>query len=130
LSSRPTSRDPRPIGPRATLRATWLTQKLGRPPSIEEVARALEIPAGQLAELEEICQKGRGTLRDVVADPSAPAPGSVGALLRERADLVGLLNDLPEREHTVIRLRFGLRGEEALTLEAVGKRLGSLLVAE
>jgi len=101
-----------------------LTQKLGRPPSIEEVARALEIPAGQLAELEEIHQKGRGTLRDVAADSSTPAPGSVGVLLRERAELVGLLDDLPERERTVIRLRFGLNGEEALTLEAVGKRLG------
>ena len=112
-----------------------LTQELGRPPSIEEVAAALEIPAEQLAELEEIRQKplslegavgeeGRGTLRDVVADPSAPGPGSLGTLLRERADLVGLVDDLPERERTVIRLRFGLGGEEALTLEVVGRRLG------
>ena len=112
-----------------------LTQALGRPPSLEEVAASLEIPPEQLAELEEIRQKplsleapvgeeGRGALRDLVADPSAPAPGSLGTLLRDRADLAGLLDDLPEKERTVIRLRFGLGGEEALTLEAVGKRLG------
>ncbi len=112
-----------------------LTQALGRPPSWEEVAATLEIPAEQLAELERIRQpplslegaigdEGRGALRDFVADPSAPVPGPLGTLLRERADLVGLLDDLPERERTVIRLRFGLGGEEALTLEAVGKRLG------
>lgn len=112
-----------------------LTQELGRPPSIEEVAAALEISPDQLAELEEIRQQplslerpvgeeGKGTLRDLVADPSGPAPGGLGTLLRERADLAGILDDLPERERTVIRLRFGLGGEEALTLETIGKRLG------
>ncbi len=112
-----------------------LTQELGRPPSIEEVAAALEISPDQLAELEEIRQQplsleravgeeGKGTLRDLVADPSGSAPGGLGTLLRERADLAGILDDLPERERTVIRLRFGLGGEEALTLETIGKRLG------
>jgi len=84
-----------------------LTRKLGRPPSLEEVARSLEIPTEQLAELEEI-----------------PPAGPLGTLLRDREGLRGLLDDLPERERTVIRLRFGLSGEEPLTLEAVGQRLG------
>ena len=93
-----------------------LTRELGRPPSLEEVARSLEIPPEQLAELEEI--------RDVVPDSAAPPPRPLGALLRDRLDLTGLLDDLTERERTVIRLRFGLSGEEPLTLEAVGRRLG------
>lgn len=112
-----------------------LTQELGRPPSLEEVARALEMPADQLAELEEIRQQplslqtpvgeaGRVTLLDLVADPTWEPPSGLAALLRERADLAGLLGDLPERERTVIRLRFGLEGEEALTLQAIGQRLG------
>jgi len=84
-----------------------LTQELGRPPSLDEVARSLEIPPEQLAGLEEI-----------------PPSGPLGALLRERKDLTALVDDLPDRERTVIRLRFGLSGEEALTLEAVGRRLG------
>src|SRR3990172_6481193 len=84
-----------------------LTQELGRPPSLDEVARSLEIPPEQLAGLEEI-------------RPSGP----LGALLRERKDLTALVDDLPDRERTVIRLRFGLSGDEALTLEAVGRQLG------
>ncbi len=84
-----------------------LTRELGRPPSLDEVARSLEIPPEQLAGLEEI-----------------PPSGPLGALLRERKDLTALVDDLPDRERTVIRLRFGLSGEEALTLEAVGRRLG------
>jgi len=84
-----------------------LTQELGRPPSLDEVARSLEIPPEQLAGLEEI-----------------PPSGPLGALLRKRKDLTALVDDLPDRERTVIRLRFGLSGEEALTLEAVGRRLG------
>jgi RNA polymerase sigma factor (sigma-70 family) len=84
-----------------------LTQELGRPPSLEEVARSLEISPEQLARLEEI-----------------PPSGPLGALLRKRTDLTALVDDLPDRERTVIRLRFGLSGEEALTLEAVGRRLG------
>ncbi|MEK7876608.1 MAG: sigma factor-like helix-turn-helix DNA-binding protein, partial [Pseudomonadota bacterium] len=51
-----------------------------------------------------------------------PPAGPLGTLLKDREDLTGLLDDLPER--TVIRLRFGLSGEEPLTLEAVGRRLG------
>ncbi|MBI2154363.1 MAG: sigma-70 family RNA polymerase sigma factor [Candidatus Rokubacteria bacterium] len=84
-----------------------LTQQLGRPPSLEEVARSLEIPPEQLAELEEIRQRplsletpvgeGKGTLRDVVPDTATPSTGPLGAFLRE---------------------------EEPLTLEAVGRRLG------
>jgi len=84
-----------------------LTQELGRPPSLDEVARSLEIPPEQLAGLEEI-----------------PPSGPLGALLRKRKDLTALVDDLPDRERTVIRLRFGLSGEEALTLEAVGRQLG------
>ncbi len=84
-----------------------LTRELGRPPSLDEVARALEIPTQQLAELKEI-----------------PPSGPLGALLQERQDPTGPLDDLPERERTVIRLRFGLSGEGPLTLEAIGERLG------
>ena len=85
-----------------------LTRELGRPPSLDELARALEIPTEQLAELEEI-----------------PPAGPLGILRRERKDRTGLLlDDLPERERAVIRLRFGLSGEEPLTLEAVGRQLG------
>jgi RNA polymerase sigma factor (sigma-70 family) len=49
---------------------------------------------------------------------------ALGALLRRRADLVSVLDDLAENERTVLRRRFGLEGDEAETLEAIGRRLG------
>jgi RNA polymerase sigma factor (sigma-70 family) len=48
----------------------------------------------------------------------------MAAVLRARADLATVLQDLPDRERTVVTLRFGLGGEESLTLERIGNRLG------
>jgi RNA polymerase sigma factor (sigma-70 family) len=112
-----------------------LTQKLGRPPTIEEVAAMMDRPAAELEQLESLRQQpvsldkpnasdGKGSLGDTVEDPS-PAPGaSMAAVLRARADLATVLQDLPDRERTVVTLRFGLGGEEPMTLERIGGRLG------
>ncbi len=109
-----------------------LAQQFGHPPTLEEVARSLEIAPEQLAELEEIRQRPlsleapigeKGTLRDVMPASTAPPADPLATMLREREALTGLLDDLPERERTVIRLRFGLAGEGPLTVEAVGQRL-------
>ncbi len=112
-----------------------LTQKLGRPPTIEEVAAVMNRPAAELEQLESLRQQpvsldkpnandGKGSLGDTVEDPG-PTPGaSMAAVLRARADLATVLQDLPDRERTVVTLRFGLGGEEPMTLERIGGRLG------
>lgn len=113
---------------------TRLTQRLGRSPTLAEVAESMEVPIEQLAELEEmhrqplsletpVGEEGRGALRDLLVDVSWP-PERVGSLLRDRAELVKILDDLNPNEQTVLRLRFGLTGEKPLTLEAIGRRLG------
>ena len=91
-----------------------LTQRLGRPPSLEEVARALNVPLEQLAELEGLRQH----------PISLETDNPLSVLLCERADLAGILDRLPDNERTVIRLRFGLAGEDPMTLEAIGSRMG------
>jgi RNA polymerase sigma factor (sigma-70 family) len=113
-----------------------LTQKLGRPPTIEEVAAVMKRPAAELEQLESLRQQplsldkpnandGKGSLGDTVEDPSAvPGASSMAAVLRARADLATVLQDLPDRERTVVTLRFGLGGEEPMTLERIGGRLG------
>jgi len=112
-----------------------LTQRLGRPPALEEIARAMEVPAAQLGELEELAhpplsleapvgEAGKGVLADLVEDPSEPSAGRLSALLRDRADLADLLAKLPGNERTVLELRFGLAGADPMTLEAIGQRLG------
>jgi RNA polymerase sigma factor (sigma-70 family) len=112
-----------------------LTQKLGRPPTIEEVAAVMNRPAADLEQLESLRQHpvsldkpnandGKGSLGDTVQDPNAVPGASMAAVLRARADLATVLQDLPDRERTVVTLRFGLGGEEPMTLERIGGRLG------
>jgi RNA polymerase sigma factor (sigma-70 family) len=114
---------------------TALTQKLGRPPTREELAAAMNRPVGELEQLESVRQHpvsldkptgadGKGNLGETVQDPNATAGAGLGAMLRARADLAGVLQDLPDRERTVVTLRFGLGGEEPMTLERIGQRLG------
>lgn len=120
---------------RYTRTRTQLTQRLGRPPALEEIAEAMEVPAAQLRELEEMAhpplsleapvgEAGRGALADLVADPSGPSGERLSALLRDRTDLAALLAELPVNERTVLELRFGLAGADPMTLEAIGRRLG------
>jgi RNA polymerase primary sigma factor len=41
-----------------------------------------------------------------------------------RDDIAGVLATLPHRERKVLELRYGLRGEEPMTLEEVGQAFG------
>ena len=111
-----------------------LTQQLERPPTLEELARALGTTVEQVEELEEIRQQpvsletpigeGQGRVSDLVADPSADPGDAVASLFRERADLVSVLDDLAANERTVLRRRFGLEGDPPEKLETIGRRLG------
>jgi RNA polymerase primary sigma factor len=111
-----------------------LAQRLGRAPTLGEVAAAMDTTVEQIEELEEIRQhplsldapmgEERTRLADVVADESADPGQAARSLLRQRADLVGALDDLAENERTVLRRRFGLTGGDPETLDAIGKGLG------
>ncbi|MEX2147381.1 MAG: sigma-70 family RNA polymerase sigma factor [Candidatus Rokuibacteriota bacterium] len=113
-----------------------LTQALGRPPTPEELASALKSTVAEIEELEEIRQQpvsldapvaegeSTTTLGDLIADRAADPAETLSALLRRRADLVSVLDDLAANERTVLRHRFGLEGEAPQTLEAIGARLG------
>ena len=111
-----------------------LTQALGRPPTTEEMAKALDTSEREIAELEEIRQhpvsldapagsQSAATLGDLIADRAA-VPETFAELFRDRADLVSVLDDLAPNERTVLRRRFGLEGDEPETLEVIGQRLG------
>ncbi len=112
-----------------------LIRQLGRPPSRMEVAQAMGVTPEQLTELEGLRQQPvsletpvgeerKGVLRDVVTDRPPYPDNPLSGLLRERADLAGIVDALSENERTVIRLRFGLEDAEPMTLEAIGRRMG------
>lgn len=112
---------------------TRLTQALGRPPTVEEIAAALGTTVEQVEELEEIRQlpvsldarigEDRGRIADVVPDSSPDPDAALGLLLRERTELISALDDLTENERKILRRRFGLDGDPPETLEAIGQRL-------
>jgi RNA polymerase sigma factor (sigma-70 family) len=112
-----------------------LTQSLGRPPNIAELARALGISEQEVEELDEVRQQPvsldspaaagerRSTLGEVVADRTAEPAESFASLFRVRTELASVLDDLAANERTVLRRRFGLEGGAPETLEAIGQGL-------
>ena len=113
-----------------------LMQALGRTPTHEELAKALNTTVAQIEELDEVRQQQPlsldapvshdegGRLADFVADPSADPGIALTELFRKRADLASVLDDLAANERTVLRWRFGLEGDAPETLETIGRRLG------
>ena len=109
-----------------------LSQKLQREPSLIEIAHVLGENPGKVAEYFSLAadtksldqptrSEGDATYADNLAstDSVDPSDGLQYEDLREALQLV--LNDLPEREKEVMRMRFGLGGGENATLEEVGQ---------
>lgn len=74
---------------------------------------SLETPVGDEAE---------SSLSDFVSDPDAVSPLDFTIRKQLKEELLKLVNSLPEREATIIKLRYGLDGGKDRTLEEVGKQ--------
>ena len=109
-----------------------LHQRLGRRPSVAELAAELGAPEARLLEamnfaieprsLSEPLVEGRDTeLSDVVADHTTPSPYEHAAAVMLIDDVAELLGCLDEREREILRLRFGLDRGEPRTLDEVGQ---------
>jgi RNA polymerase primary sigma factor len=111
-----------------------LACRLGREPSMSELAGALELTREQIDEARAAMQpvssldeplRSEDTLRvELLADPNAADP--VLALVEEprEHELEERLATLPERGRKVIELRFGLAGGVVQTADAVAAQLG------
>jgi RNA polymerase primary sigma factor len=111
-----------------------LEATLGREATPEELARAAGMQATRVLELlgaglapvsleTPVGESGGSTIGDYVSDEKdelfTDVMRAVGRLELERA-----LSTLPERERMILALRFGLTGEEPMTLERIGERFG------
>jgi RNA polymerase primary sigma factor len=63
-------------------------------------------------------------LADLIKDESLEEPFEMVFSMTLQDTLNGILSQLSEREMKIIQLRFGLDGEEPLTLEETGRMLG------
>jgi RNA polymerase sigma factor (sigma-70 family) len=112
-----------------------LVQELGREPRADETADRMRIPEQEIINLKLLIRttysldspisEGTDTfLRDVIEDPTAVSPATNAEGVQRREEIMTWMQDLQEKEKTVIVLRFGLGGDEAQTLEEIGRDLG------
>ncbi len=116
-------------------KVAWLGQKLGRTPTSREISEALNMSREEIDYLSEVARipssldasidrDGDGTLVDLVEDPDLiPPDQAVDSRDLHRA-LRDLLEELPERERKIIKIRFGLEGKTPRTLSVIGKKFG------
>jgi RNA polymerase primary sigma factor len=111
-----------------------LNTKLSREPTDEEIAAVAELPVEEVNELREL-SRGLTSLDQPVSEDGETALGDLLASDRPEpmdevaeADRDQRVNDvveqLPEAERNVIRLRFGLAGDEPRTVRQTGSELG------
>jgi RNA polymerase primary sigma factor len=111
-----------------------LTGKLGREPTAAELAPALDTDQGSLEALDRLSREAislessvAGTekrLEDFVADPKSMIPDAGIDDDRMRQGVGNLIGSLSDREQLILRLRYGLGGNEEHTLEQIGQSLG------
>ncbi|HET9260254.1 MAG TPA: RNA polymerase sigma factor [Acidimicrobiia bacterium] len=108
-----------------------MTQMRGQPPSVDELARELDLPVERVVELRRIAQDtvsletpvgedDDGTLGDLVEDMDSEMPADVAAFGALQDQLAQALEGLSERERQVLIMRFGLADGKPRTLEEVG----------
>jgi RNA polymerase primary sigma factor len=115
--------------------APGLVAKLGREPTDEEVAAAVELPVQHVQEVREAARAvtsldkrvGEGeeaTLAEMFASDAAEPAEEVATSQREQL-VHRAVAELPEREREILQLRYGLSGDERpQSVEQVVRRLG------
>jgi RNA polymerase primary sigma factor len=111
-----------------------LSTKLSREPTDEEIAEAAKLPVDEVIELRELTrglasldqpigEEGETALGDLLAS-DRPEPGEEIADAERDQRINEVVAQLPEAERNVIRLRFGLAGDEPRSLRQTGVELG------
>jgi len=113
--------------------ASGLKQELGREPNTEEVARVAEMQPKQVQDLLDASrwhvsldtplEEGPDTsLLEIIADKEAESPERVvmrGAMVEE---IRSALETLSPREAQILKMYFGINGDDPMTLEKIGNQ--------
>jgi RNA polymerase primary sigma factor len=109
-----------------------LRAERGREPSIEEIARDVDMSSDEVEHIRRSAQTPVSLEKPVgdddesefghfLADDSAPLPDELAETTLQREALRTILGALSERERKVLELRYGLDGGQPRTLDEVGR---------
>jgi RNA polymerase primary sigma factor len=112
-----------------------LTQRLGREPSVDELAAALEVPPKKVENMIQVARRPLSletptddeedsVLGDFIEDDEATPPDETATYNLLKEHLTEVMNGLPPREVRILQLRYGLLDGQAYTLEEVGRKMG------
>lgn len=115
--------------------STKLQEELGRSPTLEEVARSLDLPKKKINIIKKAIHIYNSTpqtdqpdsgwsLDEMLMDGQAKTPDTELVEADDLKQVLDLLGKMPEREATVLRLRYGLNDEKPKTLKEIGECLG------
>jgi RNA polymerase primary sigma factor len=110
-----------------------LATKLGRDPSTEEVAEAAELNPAQVEEIRDLTRvvtsldrpvgdEDASALGEFIPDERSGPSEEVAVSFRDQT-LRRAVEDLPDDERKVIRLRYGINGDEPTPLRETSRRL-------
>jgi RNA polymerase primary sigma factor len=116
-----------------------LEDSLGRLPSIDELSAHLKMSPKKVKIIRKAVKAyhaptqfggghhagdGEMTMSDLVADTHNPGPGDIVQSVDELRQLGQLLEEIDERAAKILKLRYGLDGEDPMTLKEIGERIG------
>src|SRR5262245_41985008 len=112
-----------------------LTDELGRPPTHDEIGRALGIPKKRLSIIKKVLrihesaplvdQPGEGwSIDELLTDTRTRTPETELVANENLEQVLDLLSKKDPRAATVLRMRFGLDDDEPKSLREIGERLG------
>jgi RNA polymerase primary sigma factor len=114
-----------------------LEDELNRQASLQELADAMEVTPDKVRMIRHaikalqrpaqtpVSDDGDAfTLAEMLHDDHTPQPDEAVLAEDEVRAIYQMLDAIDEREATILRLRFGLDGEEPLTLKEIGDRVG------
>ncbi len=113
-----------------------LSQKLGKEPSMEDIAREMEITVEKAKQLDEVVinvvslstpvgneeSSESGQLQEVIEDTSAPAVSERVEQQYTHENVTDAIATLPPRERSIIEQYYGLADGMPHTLDEIGKR--------
>ena len=111
-----------------------LTHKLSRTPSLDELAEYIEMPQDDVKQLmSRVTQPislqskvgdGEDTILLDLLPNNLDLPSDNIELNCMKGDLGALLKELPELQNQVLRMRYGLDGDDPMSLTGIGRIIG------